>query len=602
MSHEAVFVLVLTGVAAAMMASNRVRYDFVALTVVIALIVSGVLSTGQALSGFGSSVVVMVACLLVVGEMLDRTGVARAVGSFILERGGGNEIRLLVLLMVAAAVLGSAMSSTAVVAIFIPIIARIAADTGIARSKLLLPMSYAALISGMLTLIATPPNLVVSDGLVDDGYEPLGFFSFLPIGIVILVLAIVYCVFVARPLLARAGADPAGAGAGRDHSIAGLNRRYGITGRMHVVTVEASSPAIEDLAGCRILARRRPRPGQGLVPVAFAPGMELRAGDQLLVLADPAAIASLTARPDFSLAETLQDVRGDWLPAVGAAEVMVHPEAPLVGRSLTNDEFRDGFGLEPMGLLHGAEPPQPAPRSLKLRANDRLMVAGPWAMIDALIEKTHDFVLLAMPGDRRGVPQAAEKFLVALAILGGMVALSVLNIVPVVVAVLLAAIAAILCGTLTPETAYRAVNWSSIVLVAGMLPLADALEGTGGSQAIVEMLFDVVGADSPRVMMAVLFLLTAVIGLVLSNTATAVLLTPIAINAAQALDVSPYPFAITVLMGASAAFSTPVSTPVVTLVVAPGGYSFGDFLRIGVPLTILIGIVTVAMTPLVFPF
>ena len=201
MTQDAVFVFFLIGVAAVLMASNRVRYDLVALIVVLALILGDILTVGQALSGFGSSVVIMVACLLVVGEMLERTGVARAVGNMILKRGGNDETRLLFLLMVSAAFLGSVMSSTAVVAIFIPIVLRIANDTGLDKSRMLLPMSYAALISGMLTLIATTPNLVVSDELVEHGFDALGFFSFFPLGLVILCVTIAYMLLWGRRLL-----------------------------------------------------------------------------------------------------------------------------------------------------------------------------------------------------------------------------------------------------------------------------------------------------------------------------------------------------------------------------------------------------------------
>ena len=201
MTGEAVFVFALIAVAAALMASNRVRFDVVALLVVVALILSGVLTVGEALAGFGSSVVILVACLLIVGEMLDRTGVARAVGDWILKKGGSNATRLLIVVMAGAALLGSVMSSTAIVAIFIPIVLRIAAETNLNASRMLIPMSYAALISGMLTLIASPPNLVVSEELKVAGYDGFGFFSFTPVGLAVLVVAIVYILFIGRRLL-----------------------------------------------------------------------------------------------------------------------------------------------------------------------------------------------------------------------------------------------------------------------------------------------------------------------------------------------------------------------------------------------------------------
>ena len=246
MTSDAAFVFVLIGVAAVLMASNRVRYDLVALIVVLALVLGNVLTVGQALSGFGSSVVILVACLLVVGEMLQRTGVARSVGDLILKRGGSNETRLMILLMVSAGFLGSVMSSTAVVAIFIPIVLRIAAETGLDKSRLLLPMSYAALISGMLTLIATTPNLVVSDELVAQGYQALGFFSFFPLGVIILAATIALHALVgpSSARVARTGeidkAQAAGPRSGR--TLDGLQDRRG---------------------GLRLLDRRKGLPGWG---------------------------------------------------------------------------------------------------------------------------------------------------------------------------------------------------------------------------------------------------------------------------------------------------------------------------------------------------
>lgn len=602
MTQEALFVFVLIGLAGAMMASNRVRYDLVAIIVVLALIIGDILPVSTALSGFGSSVVIMVAGLLVVGEMLERTGVARAVGDLILRHGGKDEIRLLLLLMLACAILGCVMSSTAVVAIFIPIVLRIAADTGIAQSRLLLPMSYAALISGMLTLIATPPNLVVSDGLADQGYAPLGFFSFLPVGAVVLVAAMVYCVLVARSALGQKSHAVAGAVERPVRTIAGLATRYEVQTHVHVVDIR-HRPDIEpdfSASGVRILARGRGvRRGRKLA--IYAPGMELRAGDQLLVMGTAQDVGTITDADWCAGVQTIGRSQSEWLSVVGAADVMIHPESTLIGRTIMNIAFRTTYGLDVISVLRDGETLSD-PLNTRLQANDRLLVAGAWKKLDALVARTHDFVLLGMPRERHEVAPAADRFAVALAILGGMVLLSVLNIVPVVVAVLLASTAAVLCRTLSADEAYRSIHWSSIVLVAGMLPLADALNHTGGSALIVNSLLDLAGEASPRVMMTFLFALTAGVGLILSNTATAVLVTPIAITTAETLGVSPYPLAITVLVAASAAFSTPVSSPVVTLVVAPGNYRFADFLKIGLPLTLVVGAITVLVTPWVFPF
>jgi len=268
------------------------------------------------------------------------------------------------------------------------------------------------------------------------------------------------------------------------------------------------------------------------------------------------------------------------------------------GGEALGQEFQE---LQTLAILRGGAP-VPDFADARLQASDRLLVLGPWDELDDLVNQQDDFVLLSYPKEREDTVPMLSKFSVAIAILAGMVVFSAFNIVPVTIAVLLAAIAAVLFRTMSTETAYRSISLSTLVLIAGMLPLANALEQTGGSALIVEQLLYLVGEANPRVMMGALFLLTSALGLVLSNTASAVLVAPIAITAAEVLGVSPYPLAITVLIAASAAFSTPVSTPVVTLVVTPGNYTFSDFLKLGVPLTLLVGLTTVLVTPLLFPF
>ncbi len=607
MLSDSTFVFCLIGVAAILMASNRVRFDLVALLVVVALILSGVLSVGAALAGFGSSVVILVAGLLVVGEMLDRTGVARAVGDLILRRGGKNEIQLLVLIMISAGLLGSAMSSTAVVAIFIPIVLRVAAETGLASSRILIPMSYAALISGMMTLIASPPNLVVSDELVSAGYEGLGFFSFSLIGLAVLGVAVIYVVLVGRHLLPGEKEVTA---APRQRTIQELWARFRVDEEVDAVEITPESPLaglrLEDAAldtnyGIRALTRvRRDRRGREAISVA-ASGMELQPGDLLVVTGGPAQHERLLAEQKLKKFAAFQERRQRWLWEIGLAAVMVHPESGLIGRSVTESEFRTHYGLQAIGLRQGGSSVADFEHS-KLAAGDGLLLVGPWSKIEALKTQTYDFVVMEIPPEHADIVPVYKKAPVALMILGAMVLLSVLDLVPLVVCVLGAAIAAVVSGCLSAQQAYRSIHWSSLVLVAGMLPLADALQQTGGSALIVEGLLDATGDAGPSVMLTVIFALTAALGLVLSNTASAVLVAPIAITAAGYLQVSPYPFAIAVLIAASAAYSTPVSTPVVTLVVEPGRYSFMDFVKVGVPLLVLTGLVTVLVTPLLFPY
>ncbi len=600
----------LIGVAGVMMASNRVRFDLVAIIVVVGLILSGTLTVDQALAGFGSPVVIMVAALLVIGEMLDRTGVAHAIGNQILKYGGSDEKKLLILLMIGAALLGCVMSSTAIVAIFIPIILRIASNTGLSQSRLLLPMSYAALISGMLTLIATPPNLVVSDGLAEAGYEPLGFFSFFPIGAAVLVAAILYMLTIGGGILGRQADDIEGEPTDGPNPLRArtgieLLEAYDLMDKFFVFRVvqDIGDDAAEIFGkiDARILARQRPSKNTSVDP--FVIDMHLLPGDYMLANGEPSEVEKVNQHPSFEVlglgTDEIQRL-ASWEDGIGVADILIHPDSKTIGQTVRELSFRETYGVEVLGLLRGGELLE-EPFDSELRAGDQMMIVGDWYWVDALTDKNHDFVLLHMPKDREEEPPAIHKYMTAIAILAAMVALSVTGIVPVVVAVLISATAAVLFGTISANRAYDAIHWSSIVLVAGMLPLAVALEQTGGADFVVDALLAVAGESAPTLMMALLFGITAVLGLVLSNTATAVLLAPIAIRSAEYLEVSPYPFAICVLMAASAAFSTPVSTPVVTLVVAPGGYKFIDFIKIGVPLTVLVGIITVFLTPIFFP-
>ena len=599
----------LIGVAAILMASNRVRFDVVALLVVMALILSGVLSVGSALSGFGSSVVVLVAGLLVVGEMLDRTGVARAVGDWILRRGGKSEIQLLVLIMISAGLLGSAMSSTAVVAIFIPIVMRVTAETGLAASRILIPMSYAALISGMTTLIASPPNLVVSNELVSTGYEGLGFFSFSLIGLTVLGVAVIYVVVFGRHLLQSEKGEVSAAPRQRTIEELWLQFRidehgdaFGIASGSPLAGLRIDEAALDKHYGVRVLARvRSDRRGREAVSIVSS-GMELKVGDVLVVAGgEPSQHEQLITEQKLERLAAFQRRAKRWAWEIGMAVVLIHPDSALIGQTVTESAFRTRYGLHAIGLRQGGTSIADFAHS-KLAAGDSLLLHGPWSNIEALKNENHDFVVLEVPREHGEIVAAYEKAPVALVILAAMVLLSVLNVMPLVVCVLGAAIAAVITGCLSAARAYRSIHWSSLVLVAGMLPLADALQQTGGSAIIVDGLLDAFGNAGPNVMLTVIFALTALLGLVLSNTASAVLVVPIAITAAETLQVSPYPFAIAVLIAASAAYSTPVSTPVVTLVVEPGQYAFMDFVKVGVPLLLLTCIVTVLITPLLFPY
>jgi di/tricarboxylate transporter len=604
MTPDALFVLILVGIAAVLFASSRVRLDIVAILVVLALMLSGVLTPAESLAGFGNTVVLLVAGLLVVGEALDRTGVAQSIGSWIVRVGGNSEAKLLVLIMLASALLSSVMSSTAVVAIFIPIVLKVTSTTRLNPSRLLMPMSLAAMISGMLTLIATPPNLVVSNELQNATGEPLGFFSFFPIGIIVLSLAIVYVLLVGRHMLGEKYESPKKS-AGR--TIDDLSEAFALAARVQRLLVPARSPlvgqtigdaSLKSRYGVRVMSIEYPR--QHRISMADSDD-RLETGCLLLVIGPPEAVAELCALEKLAVMPDTQHERQQWLHEVGVGVVLIHPESEWIGRSLLESGFRSRYGVHVLGVDRGKNAldnyiDQP------LAAADTLLVAGSWKRISKLRKQKHDFVLLEMPVEYEEARPAHGKAPIAIAIVVAMVLLTVFNIVPVVAAVLVAALATVLTRCLTMEDAYRSISWSTIVLLAGMLPVAHALAKTGGTEYLVEALIGSVGAAGPYAVMTILFALTCALSLFLSNTATAVLVAPVAVQAANALGISPYPLAVVVLLAASSAFASPIASPVVTLVVEPGRYRFVDFVKVGGPLILLAYITAMLVTPLLFPF
>ncbi|MFO7609616.1 MAG: SLC13 family permease [Candidatus Krumholzibacteriia bacterium] len=600
------FVFAVVVAAAVLFASGRLRFDAVALLVVLALAGSGVLTVREALAGFGDPVVIQVAGILVIGEMLRRTGVAAAVGSWLVARGGSSERRIMALLMLVSAVLGSVMNSTAVVAILVPVVQGIAAKTRLNTARLLLPLAFGSLISGMMTLIATTPNLVVSAELEAAGLEPLGFFSFTPIGLAVLAVAVLYMLLVGRRLLPGAPTvEPRPAGQGMREMMV----EFGVPGRLRRALVASDSLlAGAPLGGSSLgtdhdlhvlLIERSGLMGRHLA-VTPGPDFELRAGDVLVLYDRSDRFAAAAAALGLAGQGVSDRHRQDWLRELGLASVLVHPESQLLGRTIRNAGFRGRFGLQVLAVRRKGERVEGFEDS-QLRVGDALLVTGAWRRITRLRTDVEDLVLFATPTELLDAAPEVRRLPRALLILAAMVALIVFKILPVAPAVLLAALAAVAARTLSMEEGYRSIRWSSLVLIAGMLPVAAALDKTGGTGLIVSALVDVLGDAGPHAMLAAFYCLTAGLSLLISNSATAVLIAPIAVQAAQALGTSPQAFAMTVAIAASAGFASPVASPVCTLVVEPGGYRFADFLRVGTPLMVLVGVVTVVVTPLLFP-
>jgi di/tricarboxylate transporter len=601
MNLELIAVLALLLVAIVLFAIGRPRMDVVAVLVIVALPLTGILSVQETLAGFADPNVVLIGALFVVGAGLSRTGVTYRLGDVLAARAGSSPARLIVLLMLAVALLGSLMSSTGVVAIFIPVALSLAARTGLSPRQLLMPLSVAGLISGMLTLIATAPNLIVDAELRRSGFDGFGFFAVTPFGLVVLVLGIGY-LLLARPLLGG-GAQ---AHAAADRTFAGLVAAYGVDSRTRSYRVEAESPVIgRALLGLRI--------GDAQVSVLGIRRRRMLRGVRLLTAAETTVDRGDTLVLDLALPEGIPDelrltpveLPGDFFDTysrqVGMAELLLTPDSVAIAKSVVELRFRTEHDVTVLGVRHGGRASDDTVRR-RLAAGDTLLVTGSWDAIQRLRGQTADFVVLDLPAEAREASPAADRAPHALVAVAVMVVLMVTGVVPNVIAALIAALLMGVFRAIDLASAYRAIHWPTLLLIAGMLPFAQALEKTGGVDLAVDGLLALTGGAAPHIVLVVLFAVTAVVGMFVSNTATAVLMAPVAITAATHLGLSPYPFAMIVALAASAAFMTPVSSPVNTLVVEPGRYRFGDFVRVGTPFTVIVLVVSVLLVPVLLPF
>ncbi|WP_312959242.1 SLC13 family permease [Stutzerimonas nitrititolerans] len=608
MNVDLLLVLFLLASCVGLFVINKPRMDVVALLAMVALPLSGVIGVNEALAGFSDPSVVLIAALFVIGNGLVRTGIAYRLGDWLMRSAGSSETRLLILLMLAVAGLGSVMSSTGVVAIFIPVVLSIAARMKVSPRRLMMPLAFAGLISGMLTLVATPPNMVVHSELRRAGLDGFAFFSFAPIGLAILVLGIGYMLLARRWL---GGDTMQEVAVEQRDTLDILAQRYRLPERERRLRVQPGSvlanQALDELKlrsqyGINVIAIERQYKFRKQLLIATG-NTELFVGDVLLVdLASP-AIGLLGAYEELGV-ESLQlsdSYYGDYSRELGLAEVALPPDSHLPGKTIQELGFRSTYKLNVVGVRRNHQALQGLLVDEKLKPADTLLVAGSWKHIHRLQGLSRDFLVLSLPAEIDDVAPAANQAPFALLGLAVMVGLMVSGLVPNVLAALIGCLVMGLFRCIDMDSAYKAIHWQSLVLIVGMLPFALALEKTGGIALAVSGLIGLFGDAGPHALLACLFLLTAVIGLFISNTATAVLMAPVAISTATQLGASPYPFAMIVALAASAAFMTPISSPVNTLVLGPGQYRFADFVRVGVPFTLLVMLVSVLLVPWLFP-
>lgn len=610
MNGELIWVLSLLAIAVVLFATGKVRMDAIALMVIVAFVLSGTLTLNEAFSGFSDPNVILIAALFIIGNGLVRTGVATKMGAWLVSVAGNSETKMLIYLMLTVAGLGAFMSSTGVVAIFIPVVLSVSARMNTSPSRLMMPLSFAGLISGMMTLVATPPNLVVNSELLREGLHGFSFFSVTPIGLVVLILGIVYMLAV-RFMLKTDNGDSARDGRKRS-TFRDLIREYHLTGRARRLAIRPGSPMIgqrlDDLKlreryCANVIGVERWRRFRRVI-VNVNGVSEFRARDVLLIDMS----ASDVDLRQFCGEQMLEPMvlRGEYFADqaldVGMAEVALIPDSEMIGKTVREIAFRTRFGLNIVGMKRDGKAMDGSVVDEPLQLGDILLVVGNWRQIALLAKRGRDFVVLNMPVEVDDASPAHSQAPHAIFCLVLMVALMLTDEIPNPIAAIIACLLMGKFRCINAESAYKAIHWPSIILIVGMMPFALALQKTGGVDLVVKGLMDVAGGEGPYLMLGCLFVMCAAIGLFISNTATAVLMAPIALAAAKSMGVSPYPFAMVVAMAASAAFMTPVSSPVNTLVLGPGKYSFSDFVKIGVPFTILVMVVCVLLIPVLFPF
>ncbi len=604
---------------------GKVRSDIVALCALTVLVLSGILTPEEGLAGFSNSVVIMMACLFIVGGGIFQTGLARMISSRILALAGGNERKLFLLVMLTTGGIGAFVSNTGTVALMLPIVMSLAAEAQTSSRRYLMPMAFASSL-GLFTLISTPPNLIINDTLAGGGYEPLGFFSFLPVGAVTLGLGIALLWPLSKLLTRSQGRpDEAGDKAG-GKSLKQLAGEYRLADNLYRIRVEGGSPfagqslqalGITQKYNTSVVEIRRTvsqhRFHRTVDMTMAGPGNVLREGDMLYVVGDFADVQRLVNDNGLSLVDVHQSESNAARPVaqaggmdfgeIGIAEVVLLSSSKLVNKPVKESGFRQLYNLNILGIQRKQQYLLQGIKDVKMQAGDVLLVQGRWSDIAKLSGETAEWVVAGNPMETAAKVPLDRKAPVAAAIMVLMVVAMVAEWLPAVMCTLLAALLMILTGCFrNVEAAYKTINWESIFLFAGMFPLATAMDKTGASALVAGGIVSGLGDLGPMVVLAGIYAATSLLTMFISNTATAVLFAPIAMQAALALGVSPYPFLLCVTVAASMCFASPFSTPPNALVMSAGRYKFSDYIRVGLPLQLAVGVVMVFVLPLLFPF
>ena len=604
--------------------NGKLRSDIVALCALLALLIFNILTPEEALSGFSNSVVIMMVGLFVVGGAIFQTGLAKMISSRILKLAGKSELRLFILVMIVTSAIGAFVSNTGTVALMLPIVVSLAASSNMSAGRLLMPLAFASSMGGMMTLIGTPPNLVIQNTLINAGFPALSFFSFLPVGLICVIVGTLVLLPLSKWFLSKEKRNT-DKHQHANKSLKELVNEYGLSDNLFRLRVTPESIAkgktimelnVRRKYGLNILEVRRAQNSQSrflksVTQNLAQPSTVISTDDIIYIKGDLEHVKTMVSDLRLEIlnnqtkeSQSQNDQTLDFYD-IGIAEIVLMPASRIINRTIQETEFREKYNVNILGIRRKTEYLLQNLAEIRILSGDVLLVQGTWNDISRLSNEDEDWVVLGQPLAEAAKVTLDYKAPIAAVIMIAMIAMMVFDFIPVapVTAVMIAGILMVLTGCFrNVEAAYKTINWESIVLIAAMLPMSLALEKTGASEYISNSLVSGLGAYGPLALMAGIYFTTSLMTMFISNTATAVLLAPIALQSAQQIGVSPVPFLFAVTLGASMCFASPFSTPPNALVMPAGQYTFADYIKVGLPLQIIMGIVMIFVLPLLFPF
>lgn len=597
MTVEIVLVLGLVVSAVILFATEKLPIDLTAMILMSTMLLSGLISPEQAIGGFSNPATVTVGAMFVLSAGLFKTGAVNALVSVLARFARISFLLVVVVLMLSIGTLSAFINNTAAVAIFLPVVLSIARDAGMPAARLLLPLSFAAMFGGVCTLIGTSTNILVSSIAQQHGLAPFGMFEMSELGLIFFAAGSAYLLLVGIWLLPgrkAAAREPVfGHGDYQIEIVLGPEARS-------VGTILAQSPLLRDLKISRAEVVR-----DGRLLDTPADQLVLRAGDQLRVRCDLETFRKLRERRGIALRQehhaassAAEQEHGHPEEAALLVEAVVAPRSSLNGRSLKDVRFRSRYGLNALAIRHRGGVMREHLEETRLRAGDVLLFEVDPHHLEQLRED-RNFVLVSevpLPTFRK------SRMLAAVTIVAGVVAAAATGLIPIVAGAIIGCILMIMARCLTLDEAYAAINWHVIFLLAGVLTLGTALETSGAARLLGDALVWTAGTFGPVVLLSALYLTTSLLTELMSNNATAALLAPVAIAAAEAMGIDSRPLLMAIAFAASSSFMTPVGYQTNTLIYGPGQFRYADFLRVGTPLNILFWILATIFIPQFWPF